>query len=673
LRLRDSLVCLSLLGVMSVPVRAAYACGPDFPIQLLDNRAVTLSELPDSTFFYEAARFLPKPADAFLVVEREEPEGARTGGGARETALYEAGARAYHATRLDEAEARFREVLALPSGERRHFSTFAAFMLGRLTPMPESATHYAEVRELARQGFADPLGLAVASLGQEAREYRELGEDAKAIRLYAEQAAHGSGSGVSSLLFVARSLVRDEARLRRALQDPLAQRLLSTYVWTRGHEEVWSEEENPTEPLPLTQLVDLLAAVPGLAGADRLAATAWREGRFDLAERFAGQEHTPLDAWVRAKLAMRRGDPAVADQCLAEAGNGYPTTEDWQTDPYLPRLRPRMYVEAERSLLALMRDDFPGAADRALSSCSWPDIAYVAERVLSMEELRRFLAAHAADPRLRCQPEPAFYVEEGTPRPTVDDYLRPLIGRRLLRDGRGAEALEFFRNTPWEAPAWRYVASLERARSAWTSADQARSLYDAARLARFTGMELLGTETAPDWAWVEGEFDMEALAEEYATERIEKPLALAHLPLMSKGEQERRKAHAPEHWVRFQYRLTAADLAEKAAGLVPPRSQAYASLLCQSARFSMRVEPERSQRLWHTYVKHGAFLPNLPDSWFGQECPVPDFARARHTAFSLPPLRKRTLAVAGGVLLVLGVGLTVLVRHQRGSADQAAR
>ncbi|MBM7116058.1 hypothetical protein [Archangium primigenium] len=663
MRLRDSLVCLSLLGVLSVPVRAAYACGPDFPVQLLDNRAVTLSELPDSTFLFEARRLVPKPADAFLVVEGPEPEGVRKGGGSRERTLYEAGARLFHETRPDEAAARFREVLALPESERRHFSTLAAYMLGRTASPPEATERFAEVRALARQGFADPLGLAVASLGEEAREHLLLGADVKAVQLYAQQAAHGSASGATSLLFMARLLVRDEARLKRALPDPLVQRLLATYAWTRGHEEAWTEDGSAA-PLPLARLVDLLAEVPGLAGADRLAVTAWREGRFELAERFAGQERTPLDAWVRAKLALRRGDRTQADQCLAEAGNGYPAAEDWQTDPYLKPLRPRMYVEAERSLLALLRDDFPGAAEHALSSCSWPDIAYVTERVLSVDELRRFLAAHAADPRLRCQPDPAFYVEEGEPRPTVEDSLRPLVGRRLLRDGHGVEALEFFRGTPWEVPARHYVDAFTRAHAAWTDDDEARSLYAAARLARFDGMELLGTETAPDWHWVAGEFDMDVLAEEFADQRIDRPLALAHLPLMSAQEKHRREAHAPKYLKRFQYRLTAADLAEQAAQLMPPRSQAYAALLCQSARFSMKVEPERAQRLWETYVLHGALLPDATDFVFGQSCPAPDFERRLHKSRA-HPVRKRTLAALGGGLLVLGVGLTLWRRAGR--------
>ncbi len=127
---RNVLTCVLVVTLLA-PARHASACGPDFPAEYLGNRARTLSEMPDGAFLLEASRLLPKPADDFRVVEAWEPEGARTGGGARETELYNAGAKAFHAGKWEEARARFVEVLALPEEERRHASTFAAYMLGR--------------------------------------------------------------------------------------------------------------------------------------------------------------------------------------------------------------------------------------------------------------------------------------------------------------------------------------------------------------------------------------------------------------------------------------------------------------------------------------------------------------------------------------------------------------
>ncbi|XXF79652.1 hypothetical protein P2318_07810 [Myxococcaceae bacterium GXIMD 01537] len=675
--LRSTLTCLLLLGAL-VPLRRARACGPDFPPHLLKDRAETLAKLPDGAFLLEATRLVPKPAESFAVVEVDpEPEGARVGGGARETELYAAGAKAYNAGDWREGQARFREVLALPAEERRRFSTFAAFMLGRIEESaPEAQRRFAEVRELARQGFDDPLGLAVASLGEEARHSLRSGDDVAALRLYAQQAAHGSQSGAISLLHVARALARDEARMERALKDPLGQRLLATYAWTRGRESLWVDGADGPSPTPLPRLLEALAAVPGLAGADRLAAAAWIAGRFDLAERFAGQERTPLAAWVKSKLALRRGDRTAAEAHLAEAREALPEEEDWQGESYESQLRPRARAEGEWALLALMRGDFPEAAERMLRTCSWPDIAYLAERVMTEDELRRFIATHSTPPGPRCQPEraPGWGAEEKAPGAL--QQLRVLFGRRLLRAGQGQEALEYFRGTPWEEPSRQYVEAMERARSAWSDVDKAQALYSASLLARRVGMELMGTELAPDWTWVGGSYDLTTWYEDmrrYALESEEQPphvarerAALEALPLITEAERQRSEAHGPKHPVRFHYRSTAADLAEEAAALLPPRSQAAAALLCHAARFASYSEPERVQRLWRHYIRTGALDAGVDQ--FGQSCPEPNFERVRQQRLTLswPNWRMRTLAtVAGGVMLLPIAGAFYFVRRKR--------
>lgn len=667
--LRSVSTCLALL-VLLTPVRRARACGPHFPPELLSDRLGTMAELPDGLFALEVSRLLPKPADTFPVVESfQEPEGARIGGGARETALYESGAKAFHAGNWEEARARFLEVLTLPAEERRRFSTFAAFMLGRTAASaPEARLHFGQVRELVRQGFEDPLGLAVASLGEEARVLLNEGDDAGAIRLYAEQVAHGSWGGQASLLFVARKLVHDEARLRGALKDPLAQRLLTTYAWTRAKETVWVDGEERSSPMP--RLLEALAAVPGLAGADRLAASAWHAGRFDLAERFAGQEKTALDAWVRAKLALRRGDRSLAEQYLAEAARGFPEAEDWSNqdiDPF-PQ-RPRTRVEGERALLELARGDFYPAAEHALASCSWPDIAYMAERILTVDELQRLMGTHASAPAGRCAPELAFFLWDEAHDKTSADLnarLRLLLGRRLLRSGRGHEAQEYFRGTRWEEPARKYVEALDLARSTWSDVDEAQALYSAARIARTQGLELLGTEVTPDWGFLDGRFSLDAWHKEMEPylERTAARSALKDVPVTTEAEKERFTTHAPPHPLRFHYRSTAADLAEKAAELVPPRSQAYAALLCHAARFVSSTDPERVQRLWRTYLKRGA---NVPDMQFGQSCPEPDFERLRNQELTLrwPARRLSTLAMVGGGMLLPVAGAFFFVRRRR--------
>jgi len=682
---------LSLLA----PLRSARACGPDFPSSLLGNRVGALAEMPDGSFHVEAARLVPKPSDTFVVSEGAEPEGARVGGGERETTLYAAGAKAFARGDGLEARARFLELLSLPPEQRRRFSTFAAFMLGRNAGAgneQDAFVGFSRTRELAREGFDDPLGLAVASLGEEARVLLGRGDDVGAIKLYAEQAAHGSTSGATSLLLVARDLVRNEARLRAVLEDAVGQRLMAMYLWTRGQEWYWREVPSGQGP---ARVLDLLAARDTLAGADRLAAAAWREGRFDLAERFAGQEHTPLSAWVKAKLALRRGDRGSAEVLLAQASKQLPEAEDWRTgtQDFLEPRRPHGRVEGERGLLALTRGDFVDAAEHMLASCSWPDLAYVAERVLTVSELQSFIAAHPPGEQERCEPElrwMRFGNEEVTSAEDLDSgdprrfklvgmsaRLRLLLARRLLRGGQEAQALEYFRGTRWEEQARRFVDAMERSRLADDPVEKARALYGAALIARRHGMELLGTEVSPDWAWVAGNYDFDTDDEPRDTEEYQKEAlspgaraaweAVAAAPLLAAPEQRRTGAHAPPHTLRYHYRSTAADLAQRGAALLPPRSQAYAMMLCHAARFIWHSDPIRGQRLYELYVKTG---PAISEPWaFGQECPEPDFARvqerlqAKHFWRGMP-LSMR-LAWLGGGLLLPGVAAILLHRRRK--------
>ena len=699
--------------VLVLGSRPTQACGPGFPHELFVDRSGTLADLPDGTFMVEVTHLVARPADAFGVVEggcgerRCEPADARKGG-ARETALYQAGAKLFEAGEWPQARARFLEVLALPDGERRRFSSFAAFMLGRTARDRADAQHwYAETRAIVRAGCDDPLGLAVASYGYEARVLVRAGDDKGAIRLYAIQAAHGSESGAVSLLFLARSLAADDTRLRRALGERLAQRLLVTYAWTRGQENWYDAVDR--QP-PTNRLLDRLAAVPNLDGADRLAAAAWRMGRFELAARFAGKEDTPLGLWVQAKLALRRGDRRTAERLLeraaaelARAAAAVPKSQarprylQYSDDPWFDLEGLRRRASGDLAVLGLARADFPAAARQTLASCSYPDMAYLAERVLSADELTQFLAAHKAELGNACVPGPNdWYV--GDPK-SWESRLRALLARRRLRSGEARAAMALFDGTAYADVARQYLAALARAHASQSAVDESEALFTAAQLARRHGLEILGTEVAPDWALELGQFDLSVLVKErsdrpeFGTPRIPnltEPLTDEEqdsskpwpepLPfwrgfrasLVSAAEAARVAASAPPHPERFHYRGTAADLALAASDLLPRRSQAWAALLCHAAKYIASTEVKRSQALWYRYTRFGAAMA-VDTFAFGKTCPEPQFARAAIAADvskPTPPFwrhwRRRTrLGVLAGAALMSALVVAVAVHRRR--------
>ena len=637
---------IAVLLALLLPALAS-PCGPDFPLEFLSKRDETLATLPDGAFLLEAPRLVNKPADTLPLVG-EEPQGARDGGGAKERALYAAASAAWKANRATSAP-KFDAVLALPEAERRRFTIPAHYALAVVGAATESVAHYQALRDAQKKGFEDVFGLAVASYGEEALRALWEKDDAKAIGLYATQASYGSESGGVSLLFVARQLATDEQRLKRALKDPLVQRLMALYAWTRGT-ETWGETGAPS-----TTLVDTLTAIPNLAGADRLAAALYRQGQFEKAALFVDKESTPLAHWVRAKLALRVGKADVAEAELEKARAGFDLSEQW-TPPYSSPLRPRQQLEVELSILRLAKGDFDGAMTHALESCSWMDLSYLAERVLTVDELQKTVDGLGGKPRcVTAEPgdessDPSGY---WVPRDATA-ALRELLARRLLRTGQFARALPFFSDA-LRPLAQRYGEALTAAASLSAPEQKAAKLFEAAQALRGHGMELLGTEAAPDWSWTRGEFDpMWTDPDEPAAPRDAG---------VSAAEQQRVAASAPAFPQRFHYRAVTSKLLEDAAELMPPRSQAYAALLCASARLSIDRDPEHATALWLRYVKHGALLTQ--PMTFGRQCPEPSFAPK---PFKWPKVRKRTVALVALPVLLLVAGVIALRRRRRSAS-----
>jgi hypothetical protein len=708
---RYPVLVLSLAAVAGLVPRPARGCGPDFDPEILFDRAATLADLPDGTFVIEAMHLLPAPEQKFAVVEQaSEPPGARVGG-ARETALYAAAAKTFLAGDWQMARRQFFDVLGLPAEERRRFSAFAAFMLGRIARSEnESRRHFAQLRDLVQAGFDDPLGLAVASYGEEARGLLAAEDDIGAVRLYAIQAAHGSKGGAVSLLLVARALVANQARLERALPDPVVQRLLTTYAWTRGQEFFWGSGEAAGRPPPPSDLIAVLARVPRLAGADRLAAAAWRMGRFDLARRFAERESTPLGLWVQAKLALRRGQTEASERLIAQAEAGFSAqaardatrphgdSADTDTRAWFDAGTYGRRAAGDAAILALARGDFISGMEHVVDSCSYPDIAYLAERVLMLDELSEFLNRHAARLKHACVDQQSWPVG----RADVTVRLRELLARRMLRSGRGTEALAAFEGGPNSQIAREYVLALAKARGRGDRIDRAEALFTASQIARRHGLEILGTEVGPDWGWVAGQYDLgdygasrglgafssaepvrpSEAAHEFPPSRIKAALPLPddmQLSLRTLAERARFVAHTPPHAERFHYRQTAADLAEAASELVPARSQAYAAILCHAAKHVASAAFPRTEALWSRYIRRGAVIPGatLATFNFGATCPQPQFERARQMAaqgsrgphrWPWSACRRRTRALIAGLLALGILGGLIIQRRWRAGA-----
>ncbi|WP_434608728.1 hypothetical protein J3P80_25125 [Pseudomonas sp. D2-30] len=707
------LLCLSL----SLPLGQALACGPEFPMRLLDNRAQSLAELPEGSFRFEVSRLgqaiagLKPTTDATrnpdysyddvasyveqrnkaeqlgltppqqAVVERLRAVGdveqvaSEAANLPAELRLYAVGAAAFNAGDHQRAAESFQQLLALPADERRLRSTWAAYSLGRAlfamsteagrgdpTILRDQARQaFRQTRELSVAGFSDPLELGVASLGEEARVAYTADDWDSAIGLYATQNLQGSPVGYSSLLQLASSLkLESDERLRELLKTKGVQRLATAYLLSRVG---WWDGEEPSGEKQLVKLLQA-SARGNLDDADRLAAVSYQHGDYSGAKAFVDKAaDTGLAWWVRAKLALRDGDKVAAAAAYAKAAQAFPKEESWgdrrTPDWDYETVQPKCRVEGESAILALQRGDYLQAFDQLYRGGNnyWYDAATVAERVLTVDELKQYVDAQVTAPPPLSQEERDNYVQLSVPA-----KLRNLLGRRLLREGRYDEAPAYFDSVQLQVSAEHYGQMRKDAESKWWPTERAKAYFLASMVARDMGMQLLAYEMAPDYASLEGNYSFE-------------PVELKVGPLLSEGEVQRQQASAAEPDQRYHYRFVATALASRAADNLPHTSQAFAAVLCYAWRYNS--SPEEQGALYRRYIEEG---PYVEWGWlFGELCPFPDFDKAdkRYVTQALSPIRSalrpyKIWVQMGSVVLVVAVGLALISRRQR-KARLAAR
>jgi hypothetical protein len=726
--------------VAAAGIGGALACGPDFPWQLLDDRSATLLDAPTGLNFIGQLRNLVSPPHGTLkVVEHEDADdrkveplnveqdeaasdvwralvdrplsqkdySAKLSAARRartaEQALaaseglpaavreYIAGAVAFNDGELDEALTHFKAIDRLPAGQRRLREVAAAYMQARTYQLLENfaaaSTAYQATRERALAGAPDPMGLGVASLGDEARldllasglvvvDGFTPSDDnranagaliARAVQLYAEQAARGSPMARLSLREVASLLAANEALLRKAVGDPTVRRLLVAYCIANDDQSDRDDAINGPRDDASTNVIEALLAQPRPTAGDdidRLAMLAYQTGRYEAAEKLTATTDRALGLWVRAKLGFRRGDRAAAIRDLTAAMKAttadldQPARNRLQGEAAVAKLSDGKYRESLELL-------FP------LATTYWGDVAYVAERVLTVDELKAFVDGLPPDRKPVGTDTQDSWMFSGDQTPSLK--LRELLARRLMREGRLAEAQPYFPPPAKDAPDERtmatdYRSAVGAAQPTWRWRDVTRveALFKVATLTRTQGMELMGTEGPPDFAALDGSFGF-GIGQTGPWGQQEKK-ADGWRKFVDQTEIERVAASAPKPDARFHYRGVAADRALEAAALLPHGSQAYAATLCWASRYAKEVgDQKRAWSIYKLYVATGPYQPWAKT--FGSKCPDPDFDGARdywpkrivqearrHPAFA---------AVAGLAIALLIAGSVVAIRRRR--------
>jgi tetratricopeptide (TPR) repeat protein len=702
--------CALVLGVVVIAA-TARACFLGTPWQLTDNRRETLTAAPTNSFAWEVSHWVPAsrwvlaPADkplqdydwmsarqgraaaenAGLQPEQQAALTAMRAASGSETAVaaagdlpdairfYTAGAVAFANDDLAGAAGYFNQVLGLPDDQAASRVVWAQFMLGRIAAKQgQSAIAemvFAKTRTLTAQGASDPLGLATASLGESARLRLDAGNISDAVLLYAEQAADGSYEAVESLQMVARDAMANQERLPALVSQPDTQRLLVAYalaltgdylheLHTNGatRDEIGFTGFYPPDANDLTRLGALLRMIRTsnvvVAEVDRLAALAYRLGDYQAAEALAERNASALALWIRAKISLQGRDRRESARLFAAALRA---TADEKVSTSLEPSTIHL-LRGEAAVMVLSSGDFVQAATVLwpVGGTYWGDLAYLAERVLTTDELKVFVEAHAATPE-HPNDKAAF---------SVINNIRGLLARRLMRENRYEEALPYFDQLTTDeknsrANAVAFAGALSRSRTSFWALERAKGAWDAAVVLRTNGMKLMGTTTAPDYGlggW-----------SDWGVGPTGPPVGLnlydfGEIPFVQ-DERVRYDASRPRPDLRFHYRYLAVEQALAAADNLPPRGQAFAAILCQASGWMMSSHAdEKARALYVRYVRDGAIVPFA--THFGHGCPEPDFSAVSTTQWKLIVIKARDTVhqqkapvVMGGVLLLLVSGL----------------
>lgn len=555
-----------------------------------------------------------------------------------EFADYFRGAMAWAGGDTNGAMAAWQALLKRPPAERHFRSIWAAFMLGKACreSQPDRAVAYfQETRTLAAAGFADGFGLAAASLGWEAQLAVRRGDFNRAIELYLNQAATGDASAFESLRYTASLALRQQAtRLTPLAKNPLTQRVITTYLTSGGWRQpavdvdgrLWepvvrqlarqSFVAAPTggwhhveSPVVLWLRAVEAANVRDVASAEKLALAAYQSGEWTVAQRWIDRApESPTAQWLKAKLLLRDGKVEPAAALLAGLVRQFPPGESEAA--VLPE---RLMVEhssyrlipassqllGEWGALHLARREYTEALDALLRSSYVEDALYVAGRVLTLDELKRYVDANWPEPSAGAAAAAAAAAHGFTEddAATLGAEIRHVLATRLVRAGQLAAARAYF------TPATRtnldaYLAGLAVGHNLANSKTQrAAALWTAAQIAFTNEGDFFSAPVETDWSICSGLFTYA----DTPPARLQ-PAGQVILPT-SADERERVAASAAYPDRSWYRRFIATRLAWEAAQLMPDNTDATARVLWQAGTWIKYAAPPAADVFYKALVR----------------------------------------------------------------------
>jgi hypothetical protein len=527
-----------------------------------------------------------------------------------EFALYLRGAQAWHGQKFKAARAGWAKLLALPADQRRYRSTWAMYMAARLDAARKedknALAEFRQVRLLAKKGFVDSLGLAVTSLGEEAACRARRKEWAAAMHLYLKQWQEGDPTAKMSLALMARDAMADtdEKRFAACVADASARPVVVAYLMSQCMPDARSGTtfgDSRNKPAVMKQLKRLDgalkdASVKSFVGADRLAWAMYLVGDFDQAKHYLASvpAETPASLWLESKFLFRQGKATAGAERLRQAVVAMQKQAECKPVKQL--------IAAQYAATRLRSGDYTRALTLLLKYDWWRSAAYLAENVLTTDELVAYVKKH--------YPEPVAAPADRYRQGKVGYELRALLGRRLAREGNATAARAYLSKGGLK-DLDAYESALAKGRNRRLArAARAKHLMAAAELLRRAGMSMIGNELGPDGAIFGGahsQFD----ASKPSLAIQAGPSSKAFKP--TADEIRRVAAHVAIPNKRYHYRYKACDIAWEAAQLMPDNDPATAIVLWKAGRWIAARSPQAADRFYK------ALVVRCPQTALGQQ------------------------------------------------------
>ena len=466
-----------------------------------------------------------------------------------EFVIYTQGAIAYHNNEFDKAIDKWKELLALPRDKRQFRSAWASFMIGKsylsLRKQKEAIQYFELTRKLAAEGFKDALDLSQDSYGWQALAEYELKDYTPCLKNYLNALDVNSLNRVCTKVFEL-----DDSVLEQVIRDDTARKVVIGWVVSRPTyygRSFWlaPDQEYPSKDIYAKTLRAIEKVQPkgAIDNADRIAWICYTKGNIDKAKEWLklSKEESALSKFIAVKIMLRDGKIKEAINSLHKL---IPLFEKSPEREVFFENNVIREINTDIGVLKLSHKEYIMAFNVLLKGKYWEDVAYVAEKVLTSDELENYLKQHAKDKEMSnprelyngYYAEMQFYFEKhpdkewqeqwekNLRKDTLYQALTYLLARRLAREEKWGKAVEYMPTSVeiwWNESKpsgqgyliWEYkreninpkeilrnfITLLEKAQDKkLNNQERAKSYYEAALILRKYGMEFMGTELDPD-------------------------------------------------------------------------------------------------------------------------------------------------------------------------------